>query len=53
MKKKKTLVGGKVVKLNPYKNLFMSTFYLEYEPNRFFPADLTYISVLKVSKKTD
>ena len=50
MKKKKTLIGGKEFKLNPYRDLFMSTFYIEYEPNRYFPADLTYISLLKVNQ---
>ena len=51
LKKKKTLPGNKVVKLDPFNNLLVITFMIEYEKNKFFPADITFLSLLRTQER--
>ena len=51
LKKKKTLPGDKVVRLDPFNNLLVMTFMIEYEKNKFFPADITFLSLLRSQER--
>ena len=53
LNKEKTLPGDKLVELDPFNDILVITFMIEYEKNKFFPADITFLSLLRTQERLE